>query len=104
MAGDRAQRAQGEAQPARWTFLTNHGFVLLAIAVDPDARMRDIATDVGITERAVQRIVSDLIREGYVSSQRVGRRNRYVVNRDRPLRHRSTQRHRVSDLLAVLVD
>jgi hypothetical protein len=60
-------------------FLTNHGLALLCIARDPDIRMRDIASDIGITERATQRIVSDLIEAGYVDRKRVGRRNSYSV-------------------------
>jgi predicted transcriptional regulator len=64
-----------------WRFVTNHTQVLLCVAREPDLRLRDIAQRVGITERAVQRIVADLVRSGVVSSQRVGRRNRYVVDR-----------------------
>jgi DNA-binding Lrp family transcriptional regulator len=60
-------------------FLTNHGLALLCVAGDPDARMRDIAAEVGITERATQRIMADLIETGYVDRTRVGRRNRYTV-------------------------
>ena len=60
-------------------FLTNHGLVLLCIAQDPGVRMRDIAADVQITERAAQRIVADLIGAGYLDRERVGRRNRYTV-------------------------
>jgi DNA-binding MarR family transcriptional regulator len=60
-------------------FLTNHGLTLLCIAKDPEARMRDIAADVQITERAAQRIVADLIDSGYLDRERVGRRNRYTL-------------------------
>ncbi|MFL5864193.1 MAG: helix-turn-helix transcriptional regulator [Solirubrobacteraceae bacterium] len=70
-----------------WMFLSNHGNVLLCIARDPDARTRDIAERVGITERAAQRIVADLIAEGYVKRTKVGRRNRYQINRHGHLRH-----------------
>jgi DNA-binding IclR family transcriptional regulator len=70
-----------------WTFLSHHAHVLLCIARDPDVRLREIATAVGITERAVQGIVNDLVAEGYVERNRVGRRNHYVVNADAPLRH-----------------
>ena len=65
-----------------FAFLTNHGLVLLCIADDPRARMRDIAATVGITERAAQRIVADLIEAGYVIRARDGRRNRYEVRID----------------------
>jgi DNA-binding MarR family transcriptional regulator len=62
-----------------FSFLTNHGLALLCIAQDPEVRMRDIAADVHITERAAQRIVADLIEAGYLDRERVGRRNRYTV-------------------------
>lgn len=71
-----------------WTFLSHHAQVLLCIARDPDALLREIAVEVGITERAVQAIVNDLVAEGYVERERVGRRNHYSVNPDVPLRHR----------------
>jgi DNA-binding IclR family transcriptional regulator len=71
-----------------WTFLSHHAQVFLCIARDPDVRLRDIATAVGITERAVQAIVNDLVDAGYVDRARVGRRNHYAVHPDVPLRHR----------------
>lgn len=71
-----------------WTFLSHHAQVLLCIARDPDVRLRDVAAEVGITERAVQAIVNDLVAEGYVNRTRVGRRNHYAVHVDVPLRHR----------------
>lgn len=70
-----------------WTFLSNHAHVLICIAADPETRMRDVAIRVGITERAVQRIVAELEAGGYVSITREGRRNRYTVNPGLPLRH-----------------
>lgn len=70
-----------------WTFISNHGHVLLLLCEDPDLRMRDIAKKVDITERAVQRIVHDLVDEEYVSVQKHGRRNHYVPNLDAPMRH-----------------
>ena len=88
-----------EAQEASWTFLTNHSHVLLCLAQDPEARMRDVAQRVGITERAVQRIVSELEAAGYVERIREGRRNRYEVNGDLPLRH-PVEGHR--DLRALI--
>ena len=69
-------------QPRPWTFLTNHAQVLLCLADAPDIRLRDVAERVGITERAVQRIVADLSQAGYVKRDRVGRRNRYTVDRE----------------------
>jgi hypothetical protein len=70
-----------------WTFLTNHAHVFLCLAGDPEMRLRDVAVRVGITERAAQRIVADLDAEGYISTERVGRRNHYVVHPELPLRH-----------------
>lgn len=85
-----------------WTFLTNHAQVLLVIAEDPKARMRDIADAVGITERAAQRIVGDLADEGYLTRRRVGRRNEYELNPDARLRHPLARDHQVSEILDVL--
>jgi DNA-binding MarR family transcriptional regulator len=85
-----------------WTFVTNHTQVLLSIARDRDARMRDIAETVGITERAAQRIVAELIEAGYVSRERVGRRNHYAVNPELKMRHPSQRDHDVGGLLELL--
>ena len=85
-----------------WKFVTNHTQVLLSIARDRDARMRDIAEIVGITERAAQRIVAELIEAGYVSRERVGRRNHYVVNPELKMRHPSQRDHDVGGLLELL--
>lgn len=85
-----------------WTFLTNHARVLLLIADDPDSRMREIAEAVGITERAVQRIVADLEAGGYVWHERVGRRNHYGVRLDQPLRHALDSNGTVGDLVTTL--
>jgi DNA-binding MarR family transcriptional regulator len=70
-----------------WTFLSNHGHVLVCLARDPDARMRDVATAVGVTERAVQQIVRDLVGLNYVEKEKIGRRNRYRVVRSAHFRH-----------------
>ena len=72
----------------QWTFMTNHGHVLLCIAADPAVRLRDVAFRVGITERAAQRIVADLCEEGYLTRLRTGRRNRYELHPELPFRHR----------------
>ena len=85
-----------------WTFLTNHAHVLLCVARDPGVRHRDLAVQVGITERAAQRIVADLVEAGYLTSIRDGRRNRYELHRDLPLRHPLEQEHRIGEILAVL--
>lgn len=85
-----------------WTFVTNHTQVLLAISRDGDLRLRDIALAVGITERAAQRIVGDLIEGGYVTRERVGRRNHYIVNPKLKMRHPAQRDHDVGTLLEVL--
>ena len=90
-----------EAQ-SEWTFLTNHAHVLLAISADPELRLRDIAERVGITERAAQRIVSELNDAGYVKIRREGRRNLYQVQRGQRLRHPAERHHRIGELLDVL--
>jgi len=86
----------------RWTFLTNHAHTLLAIAQNPEARLRDIAAVVGITERAAFRIVGELEAEGYVTKHKRGRRNVYEVNPDLPLRHPLEQQQQVRSLLALV--
>lgn len=86
---------------ASWTFLTNHAHVLICLAQEPEARMRDVAVQVGITERAVQRIVADLEEAGVITRVRDGRRNHYEVHREKHLRH-SVEAHRtVGDLLSM---
>ena len=86
----------------KWTFLSNHGQVLLCIARDPDVRLREIGDQIGITERAAHRIVGELANAGYLRRQRNGRRNRYTIKThlglpDPPARDRS-----IGDLLSVL--
>lgn len=85
-----------------WTFLTNHAHVLLCIAKDSDVRLRDIAERVGITERAAQRIVGELVEAGYVDRVKEGRRNSYRLNAERPLRHPLEEDHAIGEVLAVL--
>lgn len=96
-----ASEAGQERDPA-WTFLTNHGHVLLCVARGPGVRIRDIASAVGITERAAQRIVGDLVAAGYLTRVRVGRRNRYEVHPELPLRHPLERGHEVGELLRAL--
>lgn len=90
--------SEGVARPT-WTFLTNHGHVLVCIAEDAGIRGRDIAARVGITERAAQSIIADLVAEGYVTRTRVGRRNQYEIHPEVPLRHPIEGGHSVGDLL-----
>lgn len=85
-----------------WTFLTNHGHVLLSIAADPEIRLKEIATRVGITERSAQRIVAELVQEGYLTQAKVGRRNRYQVHPELHFRHPLEHDHPVGALIEVL--
>jgi DNA-binding transcriptional ArsR family regulator len=102
--GPRAAGPYGGEQGRHWTFLSNHGHVLVCLARDPEARLRDVALAVGITERAVQKIVSDLEEAGVVERVREGRRNRYRLFLDKPLRH-SIEAHRsVGALLSLILN
>jgi len=85
-----------------WTLLTGHGHVLVEIARNPKARIRDIAPAAGLTERTVQAIVADLEAAGYLTRTRDGRRNRYTVNSDSLFRHPAQEGHRVGPFLALL--
>jgi predicted transcriptional regulator len=89
---------------AAWTFLTNHSHVLICLARDPASRLRDVALLVGITERAVQRIVADLEEAGIIARTRDGRRNHYEVHRSLPLRHAVEAGCTVGDLLSMMPD
>ncbi len=84
-----------------WTFLTNHARVLLCLAEAPDLRLREVAERIGITERGVQRIVTDLEEAEIVTRAREGRRNRYQINMQQPLRHPHEAHCTVGDLLAL---
>jgi predicted transcriptional regulator len=89
-------------EPKTWTFLTNHAQVLLCVAETPDIRLRDVAQRVGITERATQRILAELVRAGYVKTERVGRRNHYTVDRQHSMRHSAQVGYEVGALLKAL--
>ena len=91
-----------EHEPRTWTFLTNHAQVLLCLAEEPDIRLRDVAERVGITERATQRIVAELVDSGYVKSVRTGRRNSYTVDRDHAMRHTAQLGYEIGVLLEAL--
>lgn len=86
----------------RWTFLTNHGHVLLAIAANPNLRLRDIASLVGITERTAMGIITDLEEAGYIRREKIGRRNHYHLKTNVPMRHPLEAHHKVGDLLGAL--
>lgn len=85
-----------------WTFLTNHAHVLLHLAANPDATLRQVADQVGITERAAHRIVSELESEGALKRSRAGRRNHYEIIRDFPLRHPLEQHCSVGHLVEMV--
>lgn len=84
-----------------WTFLTNHAHVLLLICEEPHLRMRDIADRVGITERAVQRIVHDLVDEGFLRVEKEGRCNHYAPNLEAHLRHPLESRATIRRLATI---
>jgi hypothetical protein len=88
---------------ADWSFLTNHARVLLCIAHDPGARLRDIAASLDITERSAHGIVADLARAGYVVKQKDGRRNRYQIEAHLPLREPVSREPAIGEVLAVLL-
>ena len=91
-----------DPQSGNWTFLTNHAQVLLRIAQDSDVTLREVAADIGITERATQRIATDLVAAGFLKRERRGRNNHYAVNRDAMMRHAAQAGHQIGPLLDLL--
>src|SRR6478672_266389 len=91
-------------QTKNWTFLTNHAQVLLCLADTPDIRLREVAERVGITERATQRILAELVEAGYVTTERVGRRNKYTVDRQHAMRHSAQFGYEIGALLEALTN
>ncbi len=87
---------------ARWTFVTNHGRVLAYVAKNPCATTREIAREVGITERAIQKVILDLVSDGYVVRNREGRGNRYETHPELPMRHPMETGHAIGEVLGVL--
>lgn len=96
-------RKKGTSEVPSWTFLTNHAHVLLCVARDPQARIRDLAEQVGITERAVQRILAELEEGGYLSHEREGRRNTYRVRSNMPFRHPVERHRKIAHLLSIVL-
>lgn len=88
--------------PSRWTFLTNHAHVLITLDANPDLVLREVAIQVGITERAVQRIVQDLEEEGFIRREKVGRKNHYEVLTSEHLRHAIEAHRTIGDLLKLI--
>ncbi|GAA4932210.1 DNA-binding transcriptional ArsR family regulator [Nonomuraea thailandensis] len=91
-------------RPSTWTFLTHHARVLIAVARDPKARVRDLADRIGITQRGVQKILADLYQAGYLTPERVGRRNHYSLNLEGHFRYRTEAGLPVRLLIDIFVD
>jgi DNA-binding IclR family transcriptional regulator len=89
---------------AEWGFLTNHARALLFIAHDPQARLRDLAASLGVTERTAYGIVADLTEAGYVVKEKDGRRNRYHIQAHLPLRDSVSRERTVGEVLELFVD
>lgn len=98
------QEPTGQVRHPAWTFMTNHAHVLFCLAREPDIRLREVADLVGITERAVQRIVADLQEGGYITVHKEGRRNRYEVNAELKLRHPVENHRTVAELMELIFD
>jgi DNA-binding MarR family transcriptional regulator len=97
-------KGSGSETRHRWTFLTNHAHVLILLNAEPDLILREIAVRVGITERAIQQILSDLEQEGFIERDKVGRRNHYRVKTDHYLRHPIESHCNIADLLSLILD
>jgi hypothetical protein len=106
IGSDAAGRAMAATDPdkdgPRWTFLTNHSHVLIVLHAEPDLVLREVAARVGITERAVQRVVQDLEEGGFIRRERVGRKNHYEVLTEQPLRHPIESHRTIGDLLKLI--
>ena len=94
-------RAASKAEP-RWTFLTNHAHVLIVLSKNPSTVLREVALRVGITERAVQRIIADLERDGFIEREKVGRQNSYRLRSKQPLRHPIEAHRSIGDLIDLI--
>jgi DeoR/GlpR family transcriptional regulator of sugar metabolism len=85
-----------------WAFITSHAAILIEVHRNPNATVRELADAADLTERQAHRVLGDLVEAAYVMRTRVGRRNTYRVNPDRPMRHRSVAHHRIGELLTAL--
>ncbi len=88
--------------PSQWTFLTNHFHILVCLSREPHSRIRDLSDEVGITQRAVQRILAELIEDKVLKVRKEGRRNIYTINRRKRLKHTLEDKHNVGELLDIL--
>lgn len=86
----------------KWTFLSHHAHVLIALARNPELTMDELAGIEGITTRSVVNVLNDLVAEGYVSKSKQGRNNHYEINLSAPLRHQTSANHTVGELIAAL--
>lgn len=89
--------------PHQWTFFSNHAHVMICLARNPEQPLREVALAVGITERAVQRIISELEAAGYLKREKVGRQNTYTLHRDLKLRHALEENSTIGELLEVVI-
>ena len=92
-----------QPEKVRWTFLTNHAHVLILLSQDSSLVLREVALRIGITERAVQRIIADLEQDGFIEREKVGRKNQYRILSKRPLRHPVESHRSIGDLIALIV-
>lgn len=97
-----AQTDRDHEKRGGWTFLTNHAHVLLCLTRSSSPRIRDIAKEIGITDRAVQHVIADLVSAGYIDRRKEGRRNVYHVHRDRALRHPIEAHRTISGLISFV--
>jgi DNA-binding MarR family transcriptional regulator len=101
--GRRRSAAAADLPPAgRWTFLTNHAHVLILLSKNPSTVLREVAMQVGITERAVQRIIADLERDGFLEREKVGRQNSYRIRATQPLRHPIEAHRTIGDIIDLI--
>jgi len=91
-----------QPEKIRWTFLTNHAHVLILLSQNPSLVLREVALRIGITERAVQRIIADLEHDGFIEREKVGRKNHYRILTKRPLRHPIESHRSIGDLIALI--
>jgi hypothetical protein len=97
-----AKAPSAEAASSHWTFLTNHAHVLVLLARNASLVLREVALQVGITERAVQRIIADLEAGGVIEREKIGRQNHYRIRTNQPLRHPIESHRTIGELLALL--
>jgi predicted transcriptional regulator len=93
---------QTDQSTPQWTFLTNHFHIIVSLSRDPYSRIRDLSDEVGITQRAVQRILAELVEDKVLKVRKEGRRNHYTINRRKRLRHPLEDQHSIGDLLDIL--